>query len=137
MDAEATVRTYYDAFRNGRPIAPFFAREAMTVTFGIGDRLHGFTAIERGLTEQTATTDDWPVESDRLVVTERDDHAWFTDEVFVACYDLNREGRYEFGTRWSGTLLYRPHGACVDPASDPETRWRFVGMHVSTPGGTG
>ena len=129
MDAEATVRAYYDALRSGEPLYPFFAREESTVKFGIGERLTGYEAIEAGLREQTETTDGWSVDSDRLVVAERDDHAWFADDVFMAWTDTERGIRYEFETRWSGTLERRDD-------ADVGTDWRFVGMHVSTEGGT-
>lgn len=132
MDAAATVDAYYDALRSGEPLAPFFARDA-TAKFGIGERLYGFDEIEAGLTAQTETTDEWRVESDRLLVTERDDYAWFSDEVAMAWRDLERELDYEFETRWSGTLERESDAGC-DPVGD--TPWRFVAMHVSTPGGT-
>jgi len=134
MDAEATVRAYYDALRAGDALAPFFAREATPVKFGIGERLRGFEEIEAGLAEQTETTDEWVVDSDRLRVTERDGHAWFSDEVEMAWTDLGTGHRYEFDTRWSGTLERRPSAETADTAAG--TPWRFVGMHVSTPGGT-
>jgi len=84
MDAEETVRTYYDALRAGDALAPFFARDGTTVKFGIGERLYGFAEIEAGLDAQTETTDAWVVDSDSLRVTERDEHAWFSDEVSMA-----------------------------------------------------
>lgn len=126
MDAESTVRAYYDALRSGEPLYPFFAREESTVKFGIGERLTGFEAIRAGLQSQTETTDGWVVDSDRLVVTQSDDHAWFSDDVFMAWNSLERGIRYEFDTRWSGTLERR------DDDADLGTEWRFVGMHVST-----
>lgn len=132
MDAAATVDAYYDALRSGEPLAPFFARDA-TVKFGIGERLYGFDEIDAGLTAQTETTAGWRVESGRLLVTERDDYAWFSDEVVMAWRDRERGIDREFDTRWSGTLERRPDAA-VDPVAD--TPWRFVAMHVSTPGGT-
>jgi hypothetical protein len=126
MDAEATVRAYYDALRDGKRLYPFFAREPSTVKFGIGERLTGYSEIEAGLREQTATTDDWTVDSDRLVVTERGDHAYFSDDVFMAWDDRETEVRHEYDTRWSGTLERR------DDEAGLGTDWRFVGMHVST-----
>jgi hypothetical protein len=130
MDAESTVRAYYDAVRSGEPLAPFFARNETTVKFGIGERLTGYAEIREGLTEQTETTGEWRIESDRLLVTERSEHAWFSDDVEMAWTD--REGRRrEFRSRWSGTLERRP-----ESSEWPETPWRFVGMHVSAPGGT-
>jgi len=130
MNAEATVRTYYDALRAGEPLFPFFARDESTVKFGIGERLTGYDEIREGLREQTTTTDGWVVESDRLTVTARDTHAWFSDDTFMGWNDLDRGVRYEFETRWSGTLERRPHEPW-DAAGDALTDWRFVGMHVS------
>jgi hypothetical protein len=133
MDAAATIRAYYDALRAGEPLAPFFARDEDLVKFGIGERLEGFSAVEAGLSEQTETTEEWTVESDRLRVTEREAHAWFSDSVYMAWTDRERAVRFEFDSRWSGTLERRPEA----PAADlPGTPWRFVGMHVSAPGGT-
>lgn len=132
MDAEQTVRAYHDALRTGEPLDPFFAPEESTVKFGIGERLTGYDEIRSGLSEQTKTTDEWRVESDRLLVTQRDGYAWFSDDVFMAWTDLERGVRYEFDTRWSGTLERREGG----DETRLETPWRFVGMHVSTPGGT-
>lgn len=130
MDAESTVRTYYDALRDGEPLSPFFAREESTVKFGIGERLTGYEEIEAGLRAQTETTEGWVVDSDRLIVAERDDHAYFSDDVFMAWNSLERGIRYEFDTRWSGTLERR------EDEAELGTGWRFVGMHVSTEGGT-
>lgn len=130
MDAEATVRAYYDALRDGDPLYPFFASEETTVKFGIGERLTGYEEIRAGLTAQTETTDAWVVDSERLVVESADDHAWFSDDVYMAWTDTERDHRYEFDTRWSGTLQRRSDEA------DLGTDWRFVGMHVSTEGAT-
>ncbi len=130
MDAEATVGAYYDALRAGDPLHPYFAREETTVKFGIGERLTGFDEIRTGLRSQTETTTDWTVESDRLLVASADDHAWFSDDVFMAWTDVERDHRYEFDTRWSGTLQRREDDAGLG------TPWRFVGMHVSTEGAT-
>ena len=135
MNAEATVETYYDVLRNEQPLAPFFAREETTVKFGIGERLSGYQDIEAGLSSQTATTTDWEIDSSRLLVTERSDFAWFSDDVSMAWTDLEADTRYAFDTRWSGTLHRRP-GEPWNGEADSETPWRFVGMHVSTPGGT-
>ncbi len=133
MDAEATVRAYYDAVRSGKPLAPFFARDESTVKFGIGERLYGYSAIERGLQQQTKTTTEWKLESDRLLVTECDSYAWFSDEVFMA-WTAGDGTRREFQSRWSGTVARRPDAPWE--GSPPETPWRFVGMHVSAPGET-
>lgn len=136
MDAESTVRAYYDALRAGDPLYPFFAREESTVKFGIGERLTGYGAIREGLAAQSETTDAWTVESEALVVTERDEHAWFSDDVFMAWTDTERGIRYEFDTRWSGTLERRPEAEEDTDSPVAETDWRFVGMHVSTEGDT-
>lgn len=129
MDAEATVRAYYDALRAGEPLFPFFAREAASAKFGIGERLTGFEEIRDGLEAQTETTEAWSVRSDRLVVTERTDHAWFSDDVSMAWTDTRADIRNEFGTRWSGTLERRDDPE--EPTPGVDTDWRFVGMHVS------
>lgn len=131
MDAEATVRAYYEALREGDPLYPFFAREPSTVKFGVGERLTGYESVRDGLREQTETTDWWTVESDDLVVEERDEHAWFTDDVFMAWTDLESEVRHEFETRWSGTLERRD-GEPWAAGGEAPTPWRFVGVHVST-----
>jgi hypothetical protein len=128
--AESAVRTYYDALRNGEPLGPFFA-DGDIVKFGISEELVGSDAVREGLREQTRTTTDWAVESRSLRVTERDSYAWFTDRVTLSWTDTDRQIRYEFDTRWSGTLERRENGAVTDREDAP---WRFVGMHVSTPG---
>jgi hypothetical protein len=126
MTARETVLAYYDALRGGEPLGPFFAEERESdddsVKFGISERLVGSEGIRAGLREQTATTTGWTVESDALRVSSRERHAWFSDAVFMAWTDTERSIRYEFETRWSGTLERR------------DDDWRFVGMHVSTAG---
>lgn len=117
MDAEETVRAYYDALRRGEPLASFFAETDGIVKFGISERLTGFEEISESLREQTRTTADWTVESNALCVHQRDEYAWFSDDVFMAWTDGRI--RYEFDTRWSGTL-------------ERHDEWRFVGLHVST-----
>ncbi len=140
MNAAATIREYYDALRTGDPLGPFFADGDATddeiVKFGISERLVGADEIAARLREQTATTTDWTVDSRELRVTERSCHAWFSDDVFMAWTDTDRQIRFEFETRWSGTLEARDEdGAPVaDPSSRDEVEWRFVGMHVSTAG---
>lgn len=130
MDARATVEAYYESLRVGEPLGPFFAEPESegdaVVKFGVSERLVGVDAIRDGLAEQTRTTTDWTVESRSLRVTERDRHAWFSDDVAMAWTDEDRDVRLEFETRWSGTLERR------DGDDSPETPWRFVGMHVST-----
>jgi hypothetical protein len=133
MDAADTIRSYYDALRAGEPLGPFFAGERPgddpVVKFGVSERLVGTDTIREGLREQTATTGDWTVESHALRATERDRHAWFSDEVDMRWTDTERGIRYEFDTRWSGTLERRADDGAAD---DPD--WQFVGMHVSTAG---
>mgnify|MGYP000675231744 CR=1 FL=1 len=136
--AESAVRSYYDALRNERPLGSFFATGDV-VKFGISEQLVGGDAVREGLREQTRTTTDWVVESDALRVTERPGHAWFADRVTMGWTDTERRIRYEFDTRWSGTLERRaadgsePTGE-REPATNDDAPWRFVGMHVSTPG---
>ncbi|WP_226023534.1 nuclear transport factor 2 family protein [Halomicrobium salinisoli] len=124
--AAATVRRYYESLREGEPLAPFFADDPDVVKYGLSERLVG-DEVQSGLREQTERTEGWTVESRALRVTERDAHAWFSDQVFMGWTDAERRIRYEFETRWSGTLERRSDG---EPAADGE--WRFVGMHVST-----
>lgn len=133
MDAESTIRAYYEALRIGESLPSFFAPDDSTVKFGIGERLTGYDEVRAGLSKQTETTTDWEVKSRRLLVTQRTDHAWFSDDVFMAWTDLEREVRYEFDSRWSGTLERRSEDT---DRTAIETPWQFVGMHVSTPGGT-
>jgi hypothetical protein len=131
MDAEETIRAYYEALRSGDPLGPFFAADESIVKFGIGERLTGHAAVREGLAEQAATTKAWRVDSTRLVVTERDEHAWFSDDVTMAWTDSETGSRWAFESRWSGTLERRPNATRGD--ATPETPWRFVGMHVSAP----
>lgn len=121
MTAEERVTMYYEALRNGEPLHPFFAEEPMSVKFGITERLTGYDSIEAGLREQTRTTENWTVESSALRVVERETHAWFSDDVFMAWDDIDTGVHYDFDSRWSGTLESR------------EGVWKFVGMHVSAP----
>lgn len=120
MDAEATIRAYYDALRDGEALHPYFAEDEHLQKYGISERLAGYDAVAAGLREQTRTTDDWTVRSNGLQVTERERHAWFSDEVRMAWTDVEAGTDREFQTRWSGTLEHRDG-------------WRFVGMHVSAP----
>jgi len=153
MGAAERVRSYYDALRSGDPLGPFFAPDDEAVKFGISERLVGHEAIAEGLRAQTETTRDWYVESQDLRVTERDCHAWFSDVVSLGWADTDKQIRYEFETRWSGTLERRaseqsdvstgserpsaPQPAsdkpsAADPGADANGQWQFVGMHVST-----
>ncbi|WP_248895544.1 AtzH-like domain-containing protein [Haloplanus halobius] len=121
MNAAGTIEAYYAALRNGDPLHPYFAERPDVVKFGVGERLVGYEAIADGLRAQTRSTEDWTVESQALRVTERDDHAWFSDAVFMSWTDTDADHEYALSTRWSGTM----------ERSDGD--WRFVGMHVSTP----
>ena len=118
-DAVETIERYYAALRAGDPLPPFFAADDSLVKFGISERLVGGERVAEGLREQTRSTDDWAVESRDLRVTERDRHAWFSDDVRMAWTDTDEGERRDFETRWSGTLEAR------------DGRWLFVGMHVS------
>jgi len=113
------VRDYYGALRDGDPLAPYFADRETTVKFGISETLTGGDDVGEGLREQTATTTDWHVDSRNLVADSHGDVAWFADDVFLAWTDTDRGIRFEFDTRWSGTLV-------------AEDGWQFAGMHVST-----
>ena len=121
MNAEETIRDYYEALRTGDPLHPYFAEEPTVVKFGITERLTGYDAIEEGLDAQSRTTDEWTVESENLLVEQRDRYAWFSDDVFMAWRDVETGTRHEYGSRWSGTLEHRGDV------------WQFVGMHVSAP----
>jgi hypothetical protein len=124
MHARERIESYYDALRAGEPLGPYFAAadagDDALVKFGISERLVGAEAIGAGLRRQTETTTDWAVTSRALRVTERDRHAWFSDDVSMAWTDAATGDRRAFETRWSGTLERR------------DGEWRFVGMHVST-----
>ena len=120
MDSEATIRAYYETLRQSEPLYPFFVESEDIVKFGISERLLGYEEVADGLKEQTRTTDGWTVESSALRVSEREDSAWFSDDVFMAWTDTERRIRYEFDTRWSGSLERH------------DDEWRFVAMHVST-----
>jgi len=124
MDARETVRAYYDALRAGEPLGRFFAAERpgddAVVKFGISERLVGTERIRNGLTEQTEQTADWGVTSQCLRVTEREEFAWFSDRVTMGWRDTDAGIRYEFDTRWSGTLEVR------------DGEWLFLELHVST-----
>lgn len=121
MTPEETVRAYYDALREGEPLAPFFVESPATVKVGIRERLVGYAAVANGLREQTRTTEDWTVESRDLHVVERDGAAAVNDAVTLSWYDAEAFAERTFETRWSGTLL---------PSDDG---WAFAGLHVSTP----
>jgi len=119
MDTEDTIRGYYDALRNGEVLHRYFAKDDSLVKFGISECLTGYEEVSQGLDEQTRRTEDWKVSSKDLRVTERGNHAWFSDTVRMAWKDTEKENEYDFDSRWSGTLEKR------------EREWLFVGMHVS------
>jgi hypothetical protein len=120
MNAEETIRSYYDTLRNEEALSPYFASDDALVKVGISERLTGYEAVSDGLAEQTRTTEDWRVRSRDLRVTERERHAWFSDAVGMAWTDVETGQRREFDSRWSGTL-------------EDRGGWVFVGMHVSAP----
>ena len=120
MDAEATVRSYYDALRDGDDLPPYFAPDDALVKVGISERLSEYDAVAEGLREQTRTTEKWTVRSHDLRVTERERHAWFSDDVYMAWTDVETGARKAFDARWSGTL-------------EDRDGWVLVGMHVSAP----
>jgi len=122
---EAVVRDYYDALRNGDPLAPYFRDDDSTVKFGIGESLFGGGAVAAALEEQTETTADWTIESRHLVVDEREAFATYADEVTMAWTDTDSGDRRRFDSRWSGTLVP------ADDSSAPD--WRFALVHVSAP----
>lgn len=131
--AEAVVRSYYDALRHGVPLEPYFHEGESTVKFGISEALFGYDAVVAALREQTETTTNWSIESNHLVVDERDTYATFADEVTMAWTDTERRTEHRFDTRWSGTLVRResvPSNSSPASASDPA--WLFRTMHVST-----
>jgi len=122
-DAEATVTAYYDALRAGDALSPFFMESLATVKVSLSERLVGYPDVADELSEQTATTNDWTVESTDLSVTTRDGYGWFHDEVTLAWTDTQMDEHYEFDTRWTGTL----------EANETDGTWQFVSLHVSAP----
>ena len=104
MDAEATVRDYYEALRRGEPLPPYFLERADVVKVGVGERLVGSDAVAEGLREQSRTTESWTVDSRDLRVRETDDVAWFTDRVALAC--LRPFRRRVLMIRTAGTQAY-------------------------------
>ncbi|WP_207587506.1 nuclear transport factor 2 family protein [Halomontanus rarus] len=141
MSAEETVRDYYDALRNGEALDPFFVDDESAVKFGISESLFGGDEVGDALREQTETTEEWTVESHRLTVEERDELAWFADEVTLEWTVRGDEGgdgngggddeRHHFETRWSGTLARGRGGQDRDRTRNSE--WLFHSMHVSAP----
>jgi hypothetical protein len=132
MSAEDRVRDYYEALRSGDPLAPFFATDETVLKVGISERLVGHHEVAAGLRDQTATTTGWTVDSRDLRVTEREGYAWFADSVWLAWTDTDLNVRYEFETRWSGTLDRRQRDSATETDETDDEVWQFVGMHVST-----
>jgi hypothetical protein len=148
MDPTETVEEYYQALRRGEPLSPYFSDREDVVKFGVSERLAGYEAVAEGLREQSRTTEDWQVESERLqVVTlesetetsggsevetngrpadERDEIsasasvARFTDDVALSWTDSSEE-RQSFDTRWSGVLERADRGGRKD-RSDRDDR---------------
>jgi hypothetical protein len=126
MDPATLLESYYEALRAGDPLYPYFRESPATVKYGLSETLRGYEAVAAGLREQTRTTTDWTVDSRDLTFgtpTDGDgdadgngDCGWFADDVFMAWTDTDRRVRFEFETRWSGTVV------------DGE----FAAMHVST-----
>ncbi|ELY81678.1 nuclear transport factor 2 family protein [Natrinema gari] len=126
--AEAVVRDYYDALRDGDPLTPYFSDADSTVKFGISESLFGGDAVAAALEKQTETTEAWVVESRGLTVTDRDGFATVADEVTMAWTATATGDRHRFDSRWSGTLVER------DESDDPAaSAWQFVTLHVSAP----
>jgi len=123
QDVESTILAYYEALREGESLSPFFAEAPNTIKIGLSERLVGYADVAAGLSEQTATTSSWSVESNDLSITVDDGIAWFDDQVSMEWHDTQTDTDYSFETRWSGTLRHR--------GTDDE--WRFVTLHVSAP----
>ncbi|ELY76263.1 nuclear transport factor 2 family protein [Natrinema pallidum] len=124
--AEAVVRGYSDALRDGDPVTPDFSDADSIVTFGISESLFGGADIAAAREKQTETAEKWVVESQGLVVTDRDECATFADGETMAWTATG--DRHRFDSRWSGTLMER--NGVDDPRANA---WRFVTMHVSAP----
>jgi hypothetical protein len=122
-DAAETVLAYYDALRSGETLSSFFAESPDIIKVGLSERLVGYADVADGLSEQTATTDSWSVESHDLSVSVDGDVAWFGDQVLLEWTDIEMDTDYRFETRWTGLLRRREDGAA----------WQFVSLHVSTP----
>lgn len=127
MSFESRVHSYYAALRDGDPLGEFFADKASIVKFGISDRLTGGDQIREGLRAQTERTEDWVVKSNNLNLYRAGCHACFSDEVQLGWTDTVQQERYQFDTRWSGTLESR-----MPRDESAESEPVFVAMHVST-----
>ena len=123
QDVEATITAYYEALRSGESLSSFFAEAPGVIKIGLSERLVGYADVAAGLSEQTATTDDWSVESHELSVSVDGTLAWFSDQVSMRWTDTQTDTDYEFDTRWTGTLKRREN----------DEEWQFVGLHVSAP----
>ncbi len=121
MTVRECVEQYYEALRAGEPLGEYFADRPAVVKHGINERLVGYDVVVEGLADQTANTTDWTVTSHDLRCGQNGNTGWFADMVEMGWKDLERNTRYDFETRWSGSLL------------SSEGKWRFVGMHVSVP----
>jgi hypothetical protein len=124
MEPGEAIEAYYQTLRDGDSPAPYVRDGETTVKFGISESLWGGEEATAGLENQTERTAEWTVDSHNLTVDRRGETAWFADEVFMGWTDTERRIRYEFDTRWSGTLV----------ATDAFPDWQFVGLHVSTAG---
>ncbi len=121
QDAEGTVTAYYAALRDGKSLSAFFREAPDTIKVGLSERFVGYADVAAGLSEQTATTVEWTVESHDLSVSVDRDTAWFSDQVTLEWTNSQLDADYSFETRWTGTLTRRESG-------DP---WQFVTLHVS------
>ena len=119
MSVRERICEYYEALRSEEPLAPFFAVEPAPVKFGVHERLRGHDAIASALADQSRTTTEWCVDSHDLTAYQTDGVGWFVDAVELGWTSSETGVRYEFDTRWSGTLIQE------------QDSWRFVTMHVS------
>ena len=121
QDAEATVTAYYSALREGESLSAFFREAPDTIKVGLSERFVGYADVAAGLSEQTATTVEWTVESHDLSVSVDDDIAWFSDQVTMEWTNTQLDTDYSFETRWTGTPKRR----------ESDAPWQFVTLHVS------
>ena len=143
------VRDYYESLRGGRPLEPYFLPAESTVKIGISEQLYGYDDVAGALAEQTASTDNWTVESTALTVTTHGEYATVADEVTMAWTNTDSGERHRFETRWSGTLVRALDEAATESVSVSENEsdgdndsdradedvdrpaWLFRTMHVS------
>ncbi|GAB7020549.1 nuclear transport factor 2 family protein [Halostagnicola sp. A-GB9-2] len=126
MNVEETIREYYETLRRGGQLHPYFLEGDSTTKFGVSEAVFGYEDVADALREQAESTAEWTVESENLVVDDRDEYAIFADEVTLAWTDTQSGQRWRFDTRWSGTL--ERQGLDADQAE-----WKFRTMHVSAP----